>query len=300
MPYHLHFCVLWFINKIDGRKEEFMKTKDLIRRSIFIITEYFKNNTEPFFENISDDVLWIGPAQRQQMQGREKMIQAWAKEKHDLTFTMGNIKVKTVSPAAHVREIILHYDVYTHYPSGYTHLRDQRLHYTWREKRVKTEKGSEYRSEIVMLHVSNAFRSDKRDSIYPVHYDQIAASMPVLSEPERYITAKTTDMSVHRIAVSRILYIETVKQSAKLQIHTKNDTIIVCGTLLGFEKNYPGLFLRIHASYLLNPAHVRKIRRFRVTLSDGTELPIPEKKYTRIKAQLLRKDMNGQPDRQEL
>ena len=276
-----------------------MKTKDLIRRSIFIITEYFKNNTEPFFENISDDVLWIGPAQRQQIQGKENMIQAWAKEKHVLTFTMGDIKVITVSPAAHVREIILHYDVYTHYPSGYTHLREQRLHYTWREKQVKTEKGSEYRSEIIMLHVSNASLSDKRDSIYPIRYDQIAASTPAFSEPERYITAKTSDMIVHRIAASRILYIETVKRSAKLQIHTKNDTIIVCGTLPEFEKDYPGLFLRIHASYLLNPAHVRKIRRFCVTLSDGTELPIPEKKYTRIKAQLLQKDMSKQPEHEE-
>lgn len=46
----------------------------------------------------------------------------------------------------------------------------------------------------------------------------------------------------------------------------------------------------VHASYLLNPAHVREIRRFCVVLSDGTELLVPEKKYTRIKRLLLREN----------
>ncbi len=35
--------------------------------------------------------------------------------------------------------------------------------------------------------------------------------------------------------------------------------------------------------YLINPRHVTGIRRFQVTLSDGKELPIPEKKYTAFK-----------------
>ncbi len=107
-----------------------MKTDDLIFRSIFIITEYYKNNLEPFFENISDDILWIGPAQRQQMQGRENLMQVWAAEKHALTFTMGDIKALCVSPHDRVKEILLHYDIYTHYPSGNTTMSDQRLHYT--------------------------------------------------------------------------------------------------------------------------------------------------------------------------
>lgn len=266
-----------------------MKTEDLIHRSIFIITEYYKNNTDPFFESISDDVLWIGPAQRQRIQGREAIIQTWAKEKHALSFAMSDIKVMTIAPAAHVREILLSYDVFTYYPSGYTVLHNQRLHYTWREKQVKTENGRKYLSEIVMMHISNAFPSDTRDTIYPVHYDQIAASMsmPVPLNTERYVTARSTDRNIHRIVANHILYIETVKQSTKLQIHTVSGVITVHGTLSQFEKEHPGLFLRVHASYLLNPVHVRAIRRFRISLSDGTELPVPEKKYTRIKAQLL-------------
>lgn len=259
-----------------------MKTDDLIRRSIYIITEYYKNNLAPFFESISDDILWLGPAERQQMQGKKNLIRAWAAEEHNLTFTMGNIRALCISPHAHVKEVLLHYDVYTHYPSGNTALHDQRLHYTWRDRRVKTADGWESRPEIVLLHISNLWKYDSRDAIYPVHNEDMA-----VSESERYVTVKASDLSVHRIAANYILYIETVKRSAKLRIHLRNDTLDANGTLPEFEEKNPGLFLRIHSGYLVNPVHVREIRRFSVTLSDGTKLPVPEKKYTQIKRQLL-------------
>ncbi len=269
-----------------------MKTDDLIRRSMFIITEYYKNNLDPFFESVSDDVLWLGPAERQQMQGKNTLIQAWAKEKHSLTFTMGNIMALCVSPHAHVKEIILQYNVYTHYPSGNTVSHNQQLHYTWREKRIKNASGWEHRPEIVMLHISNLWEYDSRDTIYPVHYEDIIVAAQPPSKPERYVTVKASDLSVHRIAADQILYIETVKRAAKLRIHMTNDTLTINETLPGFEKKYPGFFLRVHAGYLLNPAHVREIRRFFVTLSDGTQLPVPEKKYTQVKKLLLQESAN--------
>lgn len=264
-----------------------MKTDELIYRSIYIITEYYKNNLEPYFESLSEDILWIGPSQRQQIRGRDNILQAWAAEKHALNFTMGDIKVFCVSPHSHVREILLHYDVYTYYPSGNSDRHDQRIHYTWREKRVKTAGGWEYRPEIVMIHISNAWPYDERDNIYPVHYETLSTAERFPEKPKRYVLVKASDMSVHRIAAEHILYIETVKRSVKLRVHTENDTILINGTLPDFEEKYPGLFPRVHASYLLNPAHVREIRRFSVTLSDGTELPIPEKKYTQVKKLLL-------------
>ncbi len=36
-----------------------MTANDLIYKSIYIITEYYNNNLQPYFDNISEDVLWI-------------------------------------------------------------------------------------------------------------------------------------------------------------------------------------------------------------------------------------------------
>lgn len=46
-----------------------MTANDLIYKSIYIITEYYNNNLQPYFDNISEDVLWIGPAERQEIRG---------------------------------------------------------------------------------------------------------------------------------------------------------------------------------------------------------------------------------------
>ncbi len=169
-----------------------MKTDDLIYRSILIITEYYKNNLQPFFDSTSDDILWIGPAEHQLMQGKDIFIKSFMAERHELTFTMGDIKTTCIAPNKNVREIILHYKIYTHFPSS---------------------------------------------------------------------------------------------------------SIDINGSLPDFEQSYPDFLLRIHASYLINPAHVQKIRRFAVILTGGTELPIPEKKYTAIKKLLLMKSTEPQPEK---
>lgn len=264
-----------------------MKTDNLLCRSIFIITEYYKNNLQPMFESLSEDVLWLGPAERQQIQGRDNLMKAFQAEKHALTFTMGDITALCISPHKSVKEILLHYDIYTHYPSGNTDMHDQRLHYTWRENRVKTAAGIEYRTEIAIIHISNVWKYDRRDTIYPVHYETVSMPARFLTKPERYVTVKASDRNIHRIAEQNILYIETVKRSARLLLHTVTNTVTINGTLPDFEKKYPGFLLRIHSSFLVNPVHVREICRFAVILSDGTRLSIPEKKYTQIKKLLL-------------
>ncbi len=264
-----------------------MKTDELIDRSIFIITEYYKNNLQPFFDSISDDVLWLGPAERQQIQGRDQLIQTFAAKKHALTFTMGNIDALCVSPHSRVKEVLLHYYIYTHYPSGNTDMHNQRLHFTWREKQIKSAAGQEYRPEIFMVHISNEWKYDSRDTIYPIHYEQVSIPACFLTKPGHYVMVKGTDTGVHRITTAGILYIETVKHASRLLVHTVSGTVMVRGTLSEFERSYPGILLRVHTNYLLNPAHVKEIHRFFVMLSDGTQLPIPEKKYTQVKQLLL-------------
>lgn len=266
-----------------------MRKDDIIKLSIHIITEYYKNNLEPFFAHISDDILWIGPARRQIVQGRENLIQTFASEKHDLTFIMGDIRVVCISVSHHVKEVLLHYDICTRYPSGSTDVHNQRLHYTWRDQKVQTADGPRYQPQIISLHISNAWPYDDRDVIYPVHSENIFAAMRVFKETDQHVTVKASDGYVYRIALSHILYIETVKRSARLRIHTESDVLTVNETLSGFEEKYPNFFVRVHSGYLLNPAHVASIRRFAVTLSDGTQLPVPEKKYTQIKKLLLEK-----------
>lgn len=264
-----------------------MTANDLILQSMHIITEYYNNNLQPFFDSLSDDMLWIGPADGQEIRGRENVISTFSAEVHVLTFTIGSIRAVCVAPHKSVREIVLKYEIYTHYPDGHTDLHNQRLHYSWYKKRPLSKNCSDPRWEIAVLHISNAWTYDKRDTIYPVHYKSLGLPVRLVEKPEHYLTVTADDMSVHRIPIDHLLYIETIKRTAKLRIHTHTDTITVNGSLSEFEHTYAAFLLRIHAAFLINPACVSRIERFAVTLSDGTKLPIPEKKYTAVKRILL-------------
>lgn len=264
-----------------------MTSNDLIYKSIHIITEYYNNNLQPFFDNLSEDVLWLGPADGQEIRGRETIISTFSSEVHELTFTMGSIRATCISPHKATYEIVLQYEIYTHYPDGNTDLHNQRLHYSWYKKRVRTENGSDSHWEIAVVHISNAWQYDSRDTIYPVHYESLGLPVRLVEKPEHFLTVTANDMSIHRIPMNRLLYIETIKRTAKLRIHTITDTIIVNGTLPDFEKAHSDFLLRIHAGFLINPDCVSKIERFAVTMSDGTRLPVPEKKYTAIKRRIL-------------
>ncbi len=64
--------------------------------------------------------------------------------------------------------------------------------------------------------------------------------------------------------------------------HTLNGEFDSTESLSKLEKKYSDTFLRIHASFMVNPLFVQSIRRFEVTLTDGTVLPIPDRKYAKV------------------
>lgn len=255
--------------------------------SIHIITEYYKNNLTPFFDAIDTDILWIGPAQRQWLQGRDAIIQAFSTEQHQLSFTMSNISASTIPCGRHGCEVILTYLIYTHYPSGSHTVHDQRLHYTWRETKFVDKNGQKQTvPKIAVVHISNAFPYDERDNIYPVHYEEV--NIPGIPDPVTgaRISISGLNHSQHYLLINTIPYIRTNTEHGCTIIHTLSTEIPTSETLSSLEKRYGNYFLRVHASYLINPLFVRSIRRFSITLSDGSEIPVPNRKYAQVKKTL--------------
>ena len=71
-------------------------------------------------------------------------------------------------------------------------------------------------------------------------------------------------------------------------MHTIDGNYASLDSLPAIEKRYPHYLVRSHQSYLVNPEHVIQLRRFQVQLTGGVTLPIPEKKYTAVKAKLVK------------
>lgn len=257
-----------------------MTTQALLQLSADIITRYYNNEIEPFLAACHPDVLWIGPANTQIIRTRETLIKAFAEEHHNLRFEMHDlVTVPLMTPSSKVLEVLLFFDVDTIWPDNSMQRVKQRIQLSWVVEGVQPF--------IRVCHVSNALDYDDRDVIYPVHYGEDRVRVAVLSGEDRTprIVLKGANKAMLYLRPAYIDYLET--SGMHTYIHTQNDIRESTERLTAIDKRYPGLFLRCHESYLVNPDRVTEITRFHLTLINGTTLPIPEKKYTTVKKRLL-------------
>ena len=253
-----------------------------------IITEYYKNNLKPFFEYLDENILWFGPAEKQILKTKQAMLDAWAKEQNELTFTVGDVIVYKIPLTKKSCDIIITYPVYTHYPDGVTHLHNQRMDCLWMEKTIDSTDGqSETVSRIVRMNISNSIRMHDEDFVYAVHSEH--SNVGQLNYPHgSHITFKGKNNMVYHFLSDSILWIEKSDAGRHSIVHTVNEDFLSVEGTNYFNKEYPSLFFAPHISYLVNPLHIRSVERLKITLDNDTELPIPEKKYTKFKSDFVK------------
>jgi DNA-binding LytR/AlgR family response regulator len=268
-----------------------MKRNDIIRRSVHIIREYYKGNLSPFFESIDENILWIGPRDNQIITSRQGILDLWSTQKdHPLLFTMSSISAKAAVPAPHACEVILKYRVFTHYPDGVIHAHNQRIQYTWTEKTITKPDGQKERIQsILVIHITNTVKNDERDPVYAVHSAYTPLEETEVLVPQdvvRYILFRGRHGETYSYLSTNIRWIENCDEGRHSLVHTQTGSLPSMERLTEFIRQARDVFLRPHHSYLVNPLYIRSIRRFTLTMTDGTVLPIPEKKYTAFRNEL--------------
>ena len=260
-----------------------MNIQETAKFAATILTNYYNNDIRLFLESCHKDVLWIGPAEKQIIRTKAALIEAFRNEHHNLKFIINNLTVTPISAgSAKTCEILLFFLVDTIWPDKSVSRANQRIQLTFVE-----ENG---RPQIKLCHISNAIAYDERDNIYPVHYDENYEhykhyTLAGEARSERLIV-KSVNKSLLYLQWPRILYVESL--GSHTMIHTLDGDFESIDNLLSIKNQFSELFYQIHKCYLINPEHVREIIRFQVTMTDGTTLPIPEKKYTAVKADLTK------------
>ena len=134
-------------------------------RTAELLNLYYNNEIEPFLNSCHEDVLWIGPADKQVIRGRKNLVDAFHAEKHELKFSLNNLTVLPLATTSStVAEIMTFMLVDTIWPDNSASRVNQRMQFTWVE-----QKGV---PKIRVIFISNAIQYDERDGIYPVHYDE--------------------------------------------------------------------------------------------------------------------------------
>lgn len=257
-----------------------MRTQEIVNKTADILIRYYGNEIQPFLDSCDEDILWIGPAEKQVIRGKQHLVDAFSQEQHELKFELHNFTVFPVpTGSGRVCVTMAFFQVDTFWPDGSMNRVNQRIEFTW----TKREKEMMLR----ICHISNSIAYDDRDTIYPVHYEETYHGLVLYgsgSGRSERISFRGPDRSKNYLNWMSILYAETSGSHAI--IHAADQDYESVETILELEKRYPHLFLRCHASYLVNPEHVKSIRRFKLKLTGGQEIPVPEKKYTAVRAEL--------------
>lgn len=258
-----------------------MNIQEVSKQAADILIHYYDNDIQPFLDACDEDVLWIGPAENQIIRTRAALVAAFAEEKNELKFVIHDLRVIPIATTNnHVCEIVLVFTVDTIWPDGSLNRVKQRIQLTMAESRGTIR--------IRLCHISNAIVYDERDRIYPMHYEEEYKKFVLAGEQRsERIQIKSVNKALLFLSTRQVMYVETARSHTV--IHTEEgdyESVESLQTLLG---RYPELFVRCHASYLVNPQYVVEIRRFRIRLQNGTELPIPEKKYMAVKTELQKR-----------
>ncbi len=255
-----------------------MKVKEMVNLTNDIVQRYYRNEIQPFLDHVDEKVLWYGPAKGQFLSGRQAVLDAWAGEKHSLTFTLGNIRLDHSSSHSSYCEVMMSFPVTTHYPEGDHVTMDQIIHITWCERKIDGEKVP----RMLVVHISDLYHKHEDDNIYPVNFNKVYKGyMPVtVSEKNKPLYFRGTDSADLYLLPDTIICVESLDRGRHSMIYTTSGAFRVSISATTLENEHPKFLLRCHKCYLVNPAHIISIERFKVTLSNEKEIPIPEKKYT--------------------
>ncbi len=256
-----------------------MTIKDITDLSRKILTHYYNNDTLPFFDHCHDDILWMGPAQKQMIRTKKALIESFKREDNLLLFEINNLTAVPFYISSNCTEVLLTYIVDTFWPNGDSNRVYQRVTLTWEIKKDN--------ALIRVCHISNPIDYDDRDSIYPVHYLESHSHMTLYAKSTEKLSFKGKNKSILYTSPEQILYMESIGNHTNIYMTSQ---IFECTERLSaIDKRIENGFIRCHASYLVNPLYVESIERFALTMTDGIKIPVPEKKYTAVKALLLQK-----------
>ena len=262
-----------------------MKQKEISSLSLELISQFFDGIPQPLINHLSENVLWLGVRDGQFLQGKDRLsaiIRGWHEH---ATFTLGNMSTQLSPVGKKGMNVVLFYDVIAHLPEEDSVVNRQRTLLAWEEQKVLIDGEEETVPRLSMIMVSNAFSSRKDLTSFS---DLPSREKPrTATLPKRILVRGMKDES-HYLDADSVIYIESTDSSHHSLIHTEHGAIPCLDKVTNLAERYGDCFLRSHASYLVNPFYVRSLKRFSLTLTNGTVLPVPEKKYTAFKKMLNR------------
>lgn len=264
------------------------KAQELVYLTEKCLKKYWKKDCEVILSYCVDDVLWTGAEQREYIMG----IKAVRKNFEELVRTIqpcifSNGEFIIVQNVGNACTVSGRYLVQTAPEAEYFIQAQQRCTFVWElmngEPRIrhmhvsnpigemKIVEGSRFVNE--MGHMAKQYMDER---IHDINQKQIVV--------------EGLNKKIFFIRIPQILYVEAKLRNC--DIFMQNGEVIHGKmSFTDFEKELDEYFVKVHRSYIVNLRYVAVIQFCEIVMTNGKVIPVPEKKYAKVREELMKRHL---------
>lgn len=242
---------------------------------------HYARKLDAVMEWMADDVMWIGPVHNEYIFGKRAVKRILAKEQdvqceiddsfyeiisgtEELCVTTGQLSPRTTDDSGLVLGML------------------QRVTFIF--------KLIDQVPRVIHMHISCEWDGVENDETFPFHLgrEAFAHMQKKIAEQSgdlKKLAIRDVHHDWHYIIENEILYISA--DNIHSVIYTLKGRFPVPVPISELHKRLSGTFVRVHRSFIVNADYAVKICRFAVHLYNDIKIPIPQKRFTQIKQQLL-------------
>lgn len=220
--------------------------------------------------------MWVGPFHGQYLRSKEKIVRAFSEGVSSLSEETGTIYTEIIPHGTKQCDTISFFTRARNYPGGQKRVFNMCYHISWVKNNVW---------QMSVICIMERRDKDARDNVYANYtYSSYAAIKEPVTEQRLMFHEKGTGNIIWLIPEQ---IIRAEGRGHECSVFIDYGKFVLSVSLHDFIEQTRGVLLQCHSGYAVNPKYVKSITRFRITLSDGTVVPVPEKKYTEIKRKLM-------------
>lgn len=256
---------------------------EVLIKSQEAVHTYFHRDMDAFSRMLDDDFIWIGSYDFHYTKGKESFLEASRQESEEVS---AQISEEEYSVLCHEKKVWIVYGRFT----AYAWENEETLMYSRQRLTLVWKQAGD---DLKLLHVNCTMARDipiETDSALvsdrlkeDVRWFDYIRRFETVKEKEERIMLKDNKGGIHYLFPIEILSVHVEKRLSA--ICTGNERFIVRKNLNRLLEEIPQL-LQVHKNWLVNPAHVKTIRRYTVTLLQDMEVPVGKSRYNEVKEAL--------------
>lgn len=253
---------------------------EVIRLTQECLNRYWKLDMEYALEMMDDDVTWVGAEQQEFLHG----IDAVRANFDELLLSLRschllNQEFIVTQNCGKTCAVTGRYLVTTDDENEYFLQAQQRCTFIWELKKDKYK--------IKHIHVSNPMGElkIKKGERFVNTMGKMAKQYlenkinSVIDKSQ--ITVNDINGATRFVYLTEIMYVYSDKNDTIL--HTINEEIRFRMRISEFSKQLNKNFIHVHRSYIININYMEKMERYNITMKDGSIIPVPVKKYNKLR-----------------